>query len=182
MEKFKFISGKLLLCLCELAVGILLFIDPVGFTASIITAVGIVLILMGIISIIRYFRAAPDTARLEQGLVKGICSVLAGAFGVMKAEWLISIFPLLTIAYGVTILVTGIVRVQWAADMLRMKTGRWYIAAIGALLSIILAVIILCNPFGTTAFLWTFTAVTLIVEAVIDILVMIFMGFKKTER
>ena len=42
------------------------------------------------------------------------------------------------------------------------------------MLTLTFAVLILCNPFSTTAILWTFIAVSLIVEAVVDILTYIF--------
>ncbi len=44
--------GNILLCIAEIIVGILLLINPVGFTASIIMALGIVLAVMGIFSIV----------------------------------------------------------------------------------------------------------------------------------
>ena len=40
----------------EILIGILLLINPVGFTSSIIVAFGIVLTIMGIGQIIKYFR------------------------------------------------------------------------------------------------------------------------------
>jgi len=45
---------------------------------------------------------------------------------------------------------------------------------IGAVLTLGFAVLILLNPFATTAILWTFIAVSLIVEAAVDILTYIF--------
>ncbi|MFR2465285.1 MAG: hypothetical protein ACLTA1_05815 [Clostridia bacterium] len=35
-------TGSIIICICELLVGILLLINPVGFTTTIIIAVGIV--------------------------------------------------------------------------------------------------------------------------------------------
>ncbi len=43
-------------------------------------------------------------------------------------------------------------------------------------LTLIVAVVVLRNPFATTAVLWTFTAVSLIVEAVVDLLGLVFEG------
>lgn len=179
MSKMKLILGKLALCLCEVAVGTLLLIDPVGFTSAIVTAVGVLLLLAGVFSVIDYFYEAPAEACLEKGLAKGVCAVLAGLFLILRSEWLFVTFPLLTVAYGIVILVTGVVRVQWTVDMLRLKTGRWYIAAIGAMLSLICAAVILADPFETTAVLWMFTAISLIVHAVADLVLLIFIALRK---
>ncbi|MCM1055599.1 MAG: DUF308 domain-containing protein [Bacteroides sp.] len=177
MEKKKQnIIGKLIMSLGEVALGVLLLVNPIGFTTGILIAVGVLLAVAGLGWIIGYFRADPLTAQLGQGLVKGICAMIAGLFCIFRSEWFIATFPLLTIVYGIIVLVTGVVRIQWAADMLRMKFGRWYIAAAGAALSIVLAAVILINPFETTAVIWTFIAVSLIVEAVADFIVLIFLN------
>lgn len=170
------IVGKLILCLCEIIVGVLLLINPVGFTKGILIAAGALLAVAGIGWIIGYLRADPLTAQLGQGLVKGICSMLAGAFCILRSEWFIATFPIFTIVYGIIVLVTGVVRIQWAADMIRMKFGRWYIAAIGAAVSLILAAVILINPFETTAIIWMFIAISLIAEAVADFVILIFLN------
>ena len=59
------------------------------------------------------------------------------------------------------------------ADLIRLKKDKWYIAAISAGVSIICAAVVLGNPFTSTAALWMFTGITLIVEAVIDLVTLI---------
>lgn len=66
-------------------------------------------------------------------------------------------------------LVFGISKFQWAIDMLRQKQKFWFVALIGAALTLVFAILILINPFASTTVLWTFIAITLIVEAVVDI-------------
>lgn len=97
-----------------------------------------------------------------------------GLFCALKSEWFIATFPLLTVIYGVVTLMTGLSKVQWAIDMLRQKQKYWFVALIGALLTLVFAVLILCNPFSSTAIPWTFIAISLIVEAVMDILAFVF--------
>ncbi len=165
---------NILMALGEILVGILLLIDPLGFTAGIITGIGILLIVLGTIEVLAYFKEEPAEAVKGQKLTKGLCALIGGAFCIFKSDWFIVTFPLLTIVYGIGILLTGITKVQWAVDMLRMKIRLWYYAAVSAAVTLVVAVVILMNPFATTAVLWTFIAVALIVEAVVDILAMIF--------
>ena len=87
-----------------------------------------------------------------------------------KAEWFIITFPILTVFYGVLTLVGGISKIQWAVDMYRQKQSYWYIEVLGAVLTILFAILILTNPFASTAILWTFIGISLIAEAIIDIL------------
>lgn len=183
MKKFKTSKwGGVVLSLCEIIVGILLLIDPVGFTTGIITCIGLVVAVLGVISIIGYFRSAPGEAALSQSLTRGLLEVIFGLFCVFKSEWFLATFPVLAVLYGVGTLVIGVAKVQLMMDMLRTKQKGWYWTAISAVVSILCAVVILCNPFTTTAVLWTFVAITLIVEAVVDVVVTIFMGKGNTAE
>ena len=92
----------------------------------------------------------------------------------MNSHWFIAAFPLLTVLYGIGTLVTGIAKVQWMTNRIRLKAKRWFLMGLSAALTIVCAVIILYNPFSSTAVLWTFIAITLIVEAVVDVIATIF--------
>jgi len=173
MSKINRNTGNLLTCIFEILVGILLLIDPVGFTSGIIVAFGIVLAVIGAISLFRYFREDAETASQESGLTKGIIFVIFGLFCAFKSEWFIVTFPLLTVLYGILTLVSGVSKVQWAVDMLRAKQKYWFVEVIGAVLTIICAILILTNPFTSTVFLWTFIGVSMIVEAVVDVIAFI---------
>ena len=177
MSKINRSTGNLLTCIFEILVGILLLIDPVGFTSGIIVAFGIVLAVIGAISLFRYFREDAETASQESGLAKGIIFVIFGLFCAFKSEWFIVTFPLLTVLYGILTLVSGVSKAQWAVDMLRAKQKYWFVEVISAVLTIICAILILTNPFTSTAFLWTFIGVSMIVEAVVDVIAF-FLGRK----
>lgn len=174
MSKIKRSTGNLLMCLTEIIIGILLLINPVGFTSGIIITLGIMLAIMGIVSIVGYFRADPEEAAEKSGLAKGLVFVFLAFVCIFKTGWLIAAFPLITVFYGVLILVSGISKVQWAVDMLRQKQKYWFVALIGAVLSLVFAALVLANPFSSTVVLWTFIAVSLIIEAIVDILAFIF--------
>ncbi len=169
--------NTIVICLCEILVGVLLLINPIGFTSGIIIMLGIVLLISGIISVIGYFRTDAAIAVREQGLAKGLISSALGLFCILQSHWFIVAFPILTFLYGAAILVLGLFKIQFTSDMIRMKKKRWGFAALSASLNILLAVIIFMNPFGSTIALWTVMAVTLIFEAVFE-LVMVFITGK----
>ncbi|MDO4308988.1 MAG: DUF308 domain-containing protein [Eubacteriales bacterium] len=180
MKFLKQHTNHIILCFFEALVGILLLINPIGFTSGIITAGGVLLLLVGIASIIKYFRAETSEAAASQSLTKGLTALLAGAFCVLRYQWFLVTFPALTILYGVVILVTGLGKIQAAIDMLRQKNNRWFLAAISAVVSLACAVVILNNPFSSTVILWTFTGISLIVEAIFDVVAIIVSGKQET--
>lgn len=183
IQSLKANAGSIVICLLEILVGVLLLIDPIGFSSGIIIAMGVMLILFGCIRVIRYFRGEPDTAAVELSLVQGLLGITAGLFCSLRSDWFIITLPALTILYGIAVLVTGFYKVQTTVDMLRLKKGRWGWMAVSAGLSLALAALILWNPFTSTVFLWNFTAISLIVDAVFDIAAIILsMGKGKNQR
>ncbi len=166
--------SRIILSLCEVLVGILLLVNPVGFTTGIIVFLGIILLILGITNVVQYFREAPEMALVKQDFSRGLIKILAGLFCIAKSGWFLATFPLLTILYGIATLVLGIIKVQWTIDKIRLKMKKWFWTAISAALTIVCAAIILYNPFTSTTVLWMFVAVVLIIEAIIDILTVIF--------
>lgn len=160
--------------LAELIIGILLLINPVGFTSGIIVTFGIVLMMIGIGTTLKYFWTDAAEASVRQLLVKGLILLLTGAFCTFCSHWFLITFPILTLIYGAVILVAGITKLQWTIDMIRMKRSRWFFVAISAAASILCGAVILKNPFVSTAAVWMFIGISLIVEAVFDMMGSIF--------
>lgn len=173
MKSLKENLSGMLLCLFELAVGILLLVDPIGFTSGIIFAFGIVLLVIGAGSCIRYFLSEPMEAAKGQMLLKGMVAVLGGVICVIKADWFVITVPVLTLIYGAAVLITGLAKLQRTVDMLRLKKRDWPLSAISAAVSLACGAIIITDPFGSAAALWIFAGISLIVEAVFDVIALI---------
>lgn len=185
MKNAKENVNGIVMCLFEIIVGVLLLISPVGFTTGIITGVGIILLLMGLGCIVKYFKLTPWDAAESQLLLKGLLGLLTGGFCVFKSQWFVVTFPLFTMVYGVVILITGLGKVQWTVDAFRLKKKKWFLPAISAVFSIICSIVILSNPFTSTAVLWMFTGISLVVEAVFDVITLLLgnvtFGKKKSQ-
>ncbi len=165
---------KIVLCLFELALGVLLLINPVGFTSGILRALGVLLLLDGVVHVFRYFKEPPEAAALAQDLTRGLLETIAGLFCMLKSQWFIVTFPLLTVLYGVLALINGVGKIQWAVDLLRKKSKKWFWAAISAAVMLICSLVILADPFRSAVVLWVFIGVTWIADAILDVIAMIF--------
>ena len=170
MKKIRENAGVIALGLVEIVIGVLLLINPVGFTSGIIIGLGALLLGMGVLSIIRYFRMRPAEAAREQSLARGLGLAIGGLFCVLHSEWFIATFPLLTLLYGVFMLMTSLVRIQWTVDALRLKKSMWKWLGLSAALSLVLALLIIANPFTSVNVMWMLVAVSLIAEAAADII------------
>lgn len=163
----------------ELVAGILLLLNPAKFTSTVLIGLGGVLIVLGLVDVVKYFRTDAKTASLGQLLTKGLVSLLAGAFFVIQWEWFLTAFPVLTMVYGIIILLTGISKIQFTIDMLRLKHRRWGWAALNAALTLTCAIVILSSPFATTEVLWCFTGAALVVVGIFDLAVPILCSQEK---
>ena len=163
-------TGSIVICIVEIVVGVLLLINPVGFTSGIIIGSGVPLCLSGLLSIIRYFMMKPELAMQKQLLFKGLITLMGGATCIAKYDWFLAAFPLLTVLYAIAMLILAAAKLQKMADMKRMHLPRWYLPGISAALAAVMAAIILVNPFGAAAAVWTFVAVSLIAEAIVEII------------
>ncbi len=176
MKTLKHSGNAILMCIIEVVIGILLLINPIGFTAGIIIAAGIALMVSGLLNVIRYFRSSPMEAAAGQLLMQGLIALLAGAFCTFNPEWFIITFPMIAILYGIAVLIGGLGKVQLTMDMLRAKNSKWWWGAISAVISIICAFVMINNPFSSTVALWWFTGISLIVEAIFDMITLIMRG------
>ncbi len=174
MKTIKENFGNIIMSLGEILIGILLLIKPIGFTKGIIIIVGSILIILGIINIIKYFTSDIFQSIKEQSLSTGLIFVTIGLFCVLRTNWFIITFPVLTILYGIMIFIMGLKKVQWSIDLVRLKRKHWFIVGLSAVTSIMFAIIIMNNPFSTTAILWQFTGIILIIESILDVIALVF--------
>jgi len=173
MKTLKQNGNAIIMCIIEVVVGILLLVNPVSFTTSIIIAAGIALMIGGLLNVIRYFKSSPAEAAVGQLLMQGLVALVAGVFCAFNPGWFIITFPVIAILYGVAVLVGGLSKIQITVDMLRAKNSKWWWGAISAVISIVCALVIINNPFSSTVVLWWFTGISLIAEAIFDVITLI---------
>lgn len=160
---------------CEIVLGILLLINPVAFTSAIITVIGLLLAVLGILAIVRHLRKSPAEAARGQDMMQGLIMVAGGIFCMMKNALLTTAaLPLLMLVYGALVLVSGLAKVQWAVDKYRLHADKWFWEAISAAVTVICAALIIAHPLSSATAMWIFIGVTLLVEAVLDVLAAIF--------
>ena len=173
MEFIKRNRKSLITVFLEILVGILLLINPTMFTSIIIIILGVGFAILGLVDIVKYFQNDVVTGATGQFFTKGILYLLFGCFCVFKHDWFIGTFPVLTTMYGILVLITGVSKLQSAIDLVRIRHPKWFLTGITSVVTILCAVFILCNPFKSVEFMWWFIGLSLIVEAVVDIIVII---------
>ena len=163
----------------SIAVGLVLLLFP-GITIQVVCyLLGCLVIIFGASRIIRYFKQDPAYHEVFQGdLMTGLFGAVIGLFMILKAEIVVSLVP---IVFGVVLLTSGIGNVQRTIDARRAGYPRWGVLLALALLTIVLSLLLLINPFGSMQVAVAVIGASLIYEGVSDIVFMLLLG-KRIEE
>ncbi len=165
--------------LIQIVLGILLLINPLGFTEVIFIILGIAMVIGGILNIINYFIEDKEIAREERTLFFGLLLSILGFTVLFSVKWIISTLPIISVIYGAVVMIAGLARVQDGVDKIRNNEKGKAFSLISAVVGILCGVIIIANPFSTTIALWIFAGISLIVDAILDLIGIILVSIKK---
>jgi len=122
--------------------GIVLICNPGGSLTTAVTIIGIALAVYGVVAIIRYLA---DKEKSGPDLVAGIIAVVAGIFVLCAPKVVVSIFPVII---GILVAVAGLKGIA-SAFAARKRSGGWLLSCVLSLITLIIGIVILLNPFGT---------------------------------
>ena len=175
MEYIKILKEKFSLSsVATLFIGLLLFIYPDFTGRAICYVIAAILICKGVTSITARYtnKALPKPVAFE--LMGGITTCFAGVFVARRSDMLISIIPFIV---GIFLLVSSVSGLQKAFEMKRMNYAKWNHGLIFTVVKLILALIIVMNPFGTAMALTRFIGACLAWDGATG-LVTVFEGVK----
>lgn len=129
--------------------------------------VGFGLILIGVFTIISYFKTSTTNNFVSLSFAVGTILTLAGLFFVINPT---SILGMLTLFFSFYIIINGIISLQMALNAYRNKFPRWYVPAILGTINIVLGSIIFYNPFGATNSLIRWIGIFMIVSSILNMI------------
>lgn len=130
-----------LLCV---VLGLVLVIWP-GMSMQIVcAAIGVVLILTGIMKIAEYFIVKDGSLYVQTNLIFGIVLTVVGVWIVVQPDKVLAIIPIIV---GIVIVLHGIHKLQQAVTLCKSHYDKWWVALILGLLTVGLGVLLICRPF-----------------------------------
>ena len=171
MKISKFNTTSLIFTLFEGLFGILLLIKPKSFTTMILKFFGILFLIIGIIYFVGYLKN-----RTNYSAVTPIAMTVLFILGIVLTfgtNFIFGLVSLVAIIYGAIMIVYGIFKAQYYFQCKKANAKISAIALASAIVSVILGVIVLFNPFGTQMAILRAVGITLVVQAVVDVIDMI---------
>ncbi len=162
-----------------IVLGLLMTVFPADSGKIIFRAIGIFLTAWGILKLITYFASSSAAAFSSFALVQGTALTGFGIFFIVKPLALVEV---LTLALGVVLLISGVLKLQYAVDFLRLKGDLWWVPFAGALVTIGLGALVFFNPFSTMKWLMLFIGISFMINGVWDLVSVLLLSQEvKTE-
>lgn len=162
LERNSIITSILLIML---ALG--LIFKPAELIIILIRIFGIILSGMGIIHIIAYYNVGIEFELFRYNLIQGIVEVCAGVYFIFRSIVIQNIFP---IVIGIWIIYQSALKFQLSFNLKNIDEKEWIPILITAICSLVLGMIIICNPFESSIAITTIGGVVLLISEILNCL------------
>ena len=169
MDKLKQNLPMIVLIIIELAIGILLLINGEVFTKIVIILFGLILIALGIVYLIRSFTASEKGFMSWIAMPVSIVALVVGLLCTFFSGAIMGVLAVVAVVYGVILIISAIFKLKSYVDVSRAGLKPSALTLISAALSFVFGAIIILNPFKAVNALWIFSGISLIIQAVVDI-------------
>lgn len=168
-------NSLLMICLpvVYIVVGALLLFAEGMNTQVFAYIFGAGIIVGGAVNVIRYFVDKSYLDYSSYGFSTGIFAIILGVIAMIRVE---VIATSITVCIGIAIMITAIVKLQNAIQLLTMKNKMWIPVLSVAVVFIVIASLILINLNGEEKWV-KFTYVMLFIDGIVGLAINIFMYF-----
>ena len=171
--KFKNLIPTILMLIFEAIIGVLLLIDGEKFTQVVFIIFGVLMLISGLISLILSLLGGRNGGSISMAqLVLSVLLIGIGAFFTAASGSVMQIMSAVTIVIGIIMAFSGMLKLAEFFTIRKEGYVVWF-AAVGAIITIILGMVIAFNPFAATEFMWTILGILIIVTAVLDLITLI---------
>jgi len=166
----------MLLSILMIVVGVVLILWPGHVMNTAMTLLGIALLAGGALLILSWYRGRMKGVDALT-LAEGILLALAGVVVLAAPKFLISIIPTVI---GAVVALNGVLNLAQALDQRREQYNRWNLSLALAILTIVLGLVVLFNPFSTMEMLVVAIGVITVYNGVSNLLIEA--GYRKMYR
>lgn len=172
----KFLKGlkinALITAIVYVALGVAFIVVPDIVLEYVPIVLAVAMALIGVYYIIDYFRKWNIEYR-SNGLAIGILLMFAALFLFIQRDIIVAAIPVLL---GFAVVVSGAIKLQNAIVLNRTKDSLWIAVLVLALISLVLGVIFIVNPFATSRTLVIVIGVGLLISGLSDLVIIILMS------
>ena len=164
----------ILLGVAYVFLGVVLFLNPEKTQEVVSYALGVALIVVGIVNLIQYIRTEATAVVDRYDLVFGFSGVIGGILIIINVT---KFETLVVLVLGFMVMISGVMKLQNSVNLMRLKSGSWHIPFGLALINIVYGVIMLIHPeWGD--FYFILLGIGFIFSGITDIIVTIMVSYR----
>jgi uncharacterized membrane protein HdeD (DUF308 family) len=160
-EKKNIVSSGILVVLA-----LLLIMKPMEFIKTVVIVIGALLLVDGVINFVQYFKEERKDM-FSVSFFEGVIELIAGIFLIFRYDVLIDIFPVIL---GIIIIIKNLFKLQLSLNLKNVVDTKWTWGLAISLVSIVLGIIIVLNPFGSLKVVVIASGIIILVSEVINII------------
>ena len=168
--------GTIILDLIFIILGIFLIANPTVGVDSALMLFGIILLVTGIYSIVKYIMNNQSFFRFE--LVYGLLSIIVGCFAIFKP---FTIVNLITVLLGIWLIISSVFKFGTAIELRKINEDTWTFDLAISALTILLGIMLIINPFSGYMVISTYTGILIMIYAMMDFVEQLFIR-KRASR
>ncbi|MBQ3664582.1 MAG: DUF308 domain-containing protein [Lachnospiraceae bacterium] len=153
--------------------GVVLLINPEKVTRTIFHTIGTLLIVFGLIQLLMYFLSNVERRLKKNRFIIGSCIIIAGMFFIFGYSLIKNIVPYIM---GGFIFVNGIIKLQTAMNVMKLKGNKGGMLVLIAILTILLGIAILIMANTITNLILRIVGAAMIFTGVTEMVNMFYMS------
>lgn len=174
LEKAReFKSNSIITAILSVIYGVILIIWPDTSSNTICYVVAAAITLVGIVFVIQYIRKDVMRDFYRKDLVAGLVAISIGLVAFLRVDIIKGFIPTVL---GFIVLFSGIVKMQNAFDMLRLKYPYWYVILILAILNLGFGILLIVEPVWIVNIVFVLIGCGLVYSGVSDLATIIFVS------
>lgn len=146
-------------------IAILLIVRPTEAVSTVMTVLGICLLVDGAFSVILYIAMEKQQKMFSNALVEGMVEIMIALVILMNSGFMLSF---ITVIVGFWIIIKSIMKIQFAVDMKSIDEKSWVLVFIGALITLSVGIFILVEPIASVATVTVASGIVLLIAGVIE--------------
>ena len=159
--------GQMVIDILLFALGVYFASNPSSSTTVLGVGFGITLVIIGIYNIIKYIINMQHSPFFVAEVTYGILSAIAGIFMISNP---LSLSGIITIGLGIWLILSASFKFALALQLKKFKEETWLFSLVTSILTLLIGIIVIINPFKTALVLTTFVGIITCVYAAIDFL------------
>ena len=175
----KYEKKSIFVSILMVLLAIFLIFQPMKSMKFVIYLFGGITILDGILHIISYFQIKDELRLMNFELLEGLLEIVSGTVIILSSQYLIAIFPILL---GIWMVVKSIIKFQLGFNFRTVQGSNWISVIIMSILTFILGLVVLFNPFALAMTATTIFGIILLVYSTLNLYEAIYIAFKFKQK